>query len=308
LSKYFQVYAFTASRGGRVVSRCAVTFYPDDETAYLGFFDSEDDEEAVRELFASAEKYALSKGKHHIAGPVDASFWLGYRMKTNLFDEAPYFGEPCGLPWYQKLWESNGYAVTDLYCSNIYGVSSAYENEKFSARLSAFLEKGYQIVSPKRDEWEKIIGEVYSLIMRLFSDFPIFKSISEDDFRKHYADLKHALDFSMVKMAYLNGEAVGFFISVPDYGHMFNQGTSLKTLARARSIKNRPSRYVMLYMGVDPKHTGLGKALTQTIISELTKKQAASIGALIHQGKVNASYVDDMVKDQFWYALFEKRI
>ena len=308
LCKYFDIHVFTASRDGRVQSRCALTLYPDDETAYLGFFDSKDDEEAVRALFTEAERLALSKGIRRIAGPVDASFWIGYRMKANLFGEAPYFGEPCGLPWYQRLWEMNGYAVCDWYCSNMYGVSSVYTNRKYSERLTAFLEKGYLIKSPKRSEWDRIIGEVYALIMLSFSDFPMFKYMSEDDFRKHYAGLRHIVDFSMVKMAYQNEKAVGFFISVPDYGHMLNQGTGFLTLARAYLRRIRPARYVMLYMGVDPEHRGLGKALSQTIIDELLKKQVPSIGALIHQGKVNERYVEDMIEGSYQYMLFEKYI
>jgi len=308
LSKYFETVAFTASRNGHALSRCALTFYPDDDTAYLGFFDSADDEGAAQALFAKAESFALSRGKRRIAGPLDASFWLGYRMKTNMFDATPYFGEPCGLPWYQKLWEQNGYAVTDAYSSNLYGVASAYTNEKYTERLAAFKEKGYIIRSPKRTEWDKLMGEVYGLIMRLYSDFPMFKPISEDDFRNHYAGLKYLVDFSMVKMAYLNGKAVGFLISVPDYGHRLNRKAGLLTFAWAYWKKLRPSRYVMLYLGVDPAHAGLGKAIAQTIVDTLLKKQVASIGALIHQGKVNERYVEDMVEDKYQYVLFEKHI
>ena len=308
LSKYFDICVFTASRNSLAVSRCAITFYPDSKTAYLGFFDSEDDEEAVKELFVSAEKYVLSRGTYHIAGPVDASFWLGYRMKANMFDKSPYFGEPCGLPWYQKLWEQNGYVVTDLYSSNIYGTALEYTNEKFSERLASFLKMGYKIESPKRGEWDKTIGEIYSLIMRLYSDFPIFKHISEEDFKSHYAGLKHIVDFSMVKMAHFNGKAVGFFISIPDYGYMLNQRLGFLTIARMLLKKSRPSRYVMLYLGADPEHKGLGKAITQTIIDTLLIKQVTSIGALIHQGKVNERYAEDKIEGTYRYILLEKHL
>ena len=309
LSKYFNIYVFTAFRNSIIVSRCAITIYPDDQTAYLGFFDSKDDGEAVAALFTAAENFARSNGLDRVAGPVDGSFWLNYRMKVNLFDDPPYFGEPCGLPWYQKLWEQNGYAATDTYTSNIYRVASKeYVNKKYQDRLAAFIEKGYKIISPKGREWNTVIGEVYNLIMRLYSDFPIFKAISEEDFRKHCAGLKHILDFSMVKIAYFNGLAVGFFISAPDYGYMLNRPLSPLSYIPVFFKKKLPSRYVMLYMGVDREHKGLGKAVAQTIIDRLRQKRSASIGALIHEGKVTERYAEDMIEGKYRYMLFEKHL
>ena len=308
LSKYFEFFIFTASRNGDAVSRCAVAIYPGDETAYLGFFDSADDESAASALFARAGEFARSKGAKRASGPVDASFWLGYRLKVNKFGKPPYFGEPCGLPWYQKLWEQNGYAVADIYASNAYVASSGYKNEKFIGRLAEFTKQGYVISPLSRRDWNGAIKDIYGMIMRLYADFPMFKHINEDDFIKHYSGLKNILDFSMVKLARYKGEPVGFFISVPDYGDLLNRKMDLPTLAKILLIKLRPRRYVMLYMGVDERRRGLGKAMTQTVIESLAKKRAESIGALIHQGKINERYAEDMITEKYMYLLFSKQL
>ena len=34
-------------------------------------------------------------------------------------------------------------------------------------------------------------------------------------------------------------------------------------------LRKKPKKYVMLYMGVDRNHTGLGKAIVQSIVDEL---------------------------------------
>jgi hypothetical protein len=309
LSHYFELFVFTARRGNDAAARCALTIYPGDTTAYLGFFDSENDREAATALFEAVERFAMSRGLNHVVGPVDASFWLGYRLKINKFDKAPYFAEPCGLPWYQGLWEHNGYRATDLYSSHAFvDPPKAYHNEKFAVRLRDFLAKGYRISSPDRKDWDKTIGEIYGLIVRLYSDFPVFKFITEHDFRSHYAELQHIVDWSMVKVAYWHDEAVGFFISVPDYGCLLNQPLTPSVVSRALLTKKRPGRYVMLYMGVDPAHTGLGKAITQTIISEVVQKHVPVIGALIHEGKINERYVEEMIAEKYHYLLFEKSL
>ena len=309
LSRYFEIHTCTVAQKGKTQARCAVTIYPDDNTAYLGFFDSIADAQVARELFGAAENYLLGRGLHHIVGPVDASFWLGYRLKANRFNDAPYFGEPGGLPWYQGLWEQNGYAVTDVYHSHLFKApSQKYVNQKYTDRLASFLEQGYRIESPSSKSWDKVIGEVYELIMSLYHDFPVFKMIGEDDFRKHYSGLRQIMNFSMVKMAYYQDRAVGFYISVPDYGHLLNQPVNPAGLARIFWIKRHAPRYVMLYMGVDQQHRGLGKAIAQTIIDQVNLKKALTIGALIHTGKDTERYVDDMIDERYRYLLFEKRL
>ena len=67
----------------------------------------------------------------------------------------------------------------------------------------------------KEENFEKCLKEIYSLVSILYSDFPIYKNISYDDFYILFKDMKKILDFNMVKMAYFNEKAVGFFISIP---------------------------------------------------------------------------------------------
>jgi len=58
-------------------------------------------------------------------------------------------------------------------------------------------------------------------------------------------------------------------------------------------------------MGVSREHLGLGKAITQTIIENLNKKRATSIGAFIKEGKVTESYVKDKIQSKYRYVLLE---
>jgi GNAT superfamily N-acetyltransferase len=240
-------------------------------------------------------------------GPVDASFWLGYRLKANRFDASPYFGEPSGQPWHRRLWEQSGYQVSDRYYSHTFGTPPAeYANPKYQERLASFLDAGYEIASPEPSAWDKAITEVHGLITGLYSDFPAFKTIDADDFKAHYASLRHILDLSLVKLAYWQGQAVGFFIAVPDYGYALNGRLGPLALARLAWTRRFAQRYVMLYIGVLPEHQGLGKALTQTIIEALVAKRRPSIGALMHEGKPTLRFVEEMVVDKCEYLLFSK--
>lgn len=310
LSKYFTFTAFICYDDKKVVARCAVTIYPDKKEAYLGFFESENNTEAVKITISTAEKFATEKGIKKLIGPVDASFWIGYRMKSDKFNEERFFSEPYGKEYYPKLWEESGFKISEVYVSNIYKKLSKKEeaDERYIKRYNYFIKKGYSIVSPKKKDWDKVISEVYKLLIQLYSDFPVFSHITEDEFRELYKSLKTILDFSMVKLAYKDGKMVGFFIGVPDYRNKLNGDIGLLELLFLINNRRKCDNYILLYLGVDQKHLGLGSALSQAMFLELCKKNASSVGALIKKGKVSEKYIDKKILYQREYLLFEKTL
>lgn len=310
LSNYFTFTAFLCYCDSKVVARCAVTIYTDKDEAYLGFFDSEDNIEAVKTIMEAAENFARENGIRKLTGPVDASFWIGYRMKSNKFDEKRFFSEPYGKDYYPKLWKENGYKISQVYVSNIYKKLSKNEedDENYIKRYNFFTKRGYSIVSPSRKDWDKVIGEVYTLLVKLYSDFPVFSHITEKEFREMYKDLKTVLDFSMVKLGYKNNKLAGFFISVPDYGNRLCGNIGLPEILFMLKNRRRCDNYILLYIGVDEKHLGLGSALSQAMFEELRRKRSSSIGALIKKGKVSEKYIDNKILYQREYLLFEKHL
>jgi len=68
---------------GTPAGRVLLTRYAGEPVLYLGFFESADDAAVV--------------------GPVDASFWIRYRLKVSGFEHAPYFSEPLNPPDPQRL-------------------------------------------------------------------------------------------------------------------------------------------------------------------------------------------------------------
>ncbi len=310
LSKYFSFTGFVCYQDGEPCARCAVTVYPEKDCAYIGFFECINDKQAAKLLFDCAEKFAFEQGRQILVGPVDASFWIKYRMKANVFEDRAYFSEPYNKDYYKDLWESSGYEVDERYISNKYErfSKSDLNNKRFNNRYNEFIKKGYEISSPEKKDWDKVVGEVYGLIIDLYSGFSVFSYISEEDFRKLFSSLKFILDFSMVKMAYLNGEAVGFFIGSPDYKNRLCGKIGLKELLYILLKRLKSKNYVMLYLGVKDKHLGLGKAMTQTIIRNVYKKNATSIGAFIKKGKVTEKYAAEKVNGVFEYLTFRKQM
>ena len=310
LSKYIRLVPFLLQQENSIIGRAALTFYPQNpDLAYLGFFEMLDDQKAAAAFFAALEGYARIEGCNRMVGPMNASFWLGYRMKADRFDEAPYFGEPYNLPYYPQLWQGNGYVVTDEYISNRYRQlqPGIYQNKRYEKRLQFFLQAGYVISPPRKDNWDTTIRDVYRLIVKLYRTFPGFSPIGEEEFMSNFSGLKMILDFSLCRMAYWNNQAVGFAITIPDYGTFLNN-ISIWKLPKLLWQRSRSRRYVILYVGVEPEHKGIGTAMAQELVQELAVRRAVAIGALIHKGKVTQGYAADFIEAQSHYWLFEKNI
>lgn len=308
LSRYFSVIPILVYRSGVAVSRAVVTVYPNDSSAYLGFFESENDPDAAALLFKTAERVADERGCSEIIGPVDCSFWIKYRLKTDRFG-APYTGEPYNKDYYAALWEQSGFEVSCGYSSNKYRVvDSDVGCEKYIERLAEKLREGYEFKSPADKTFDNALEDVYSLMIELYSDFPTYKRITKSEFCEMFKSLRFIVNFNMVRLAYYKGKAVGFFVSVPNYGNLiYGKLTPLK-FARILKEKRRPRSYVMLYMGVDGEHHGLGKALAEDIRLELKRRRVPSVGALIRDGNVNKDYMANIREFEFRYALYKKEI
>ena len=309
LSKYFKLDKFLVfDDNGKAVGRFCITTYEGDNTAYMGFFECINDNEIAKFLFDKMFVFCKERNYEKVQGPVDASFWIKYRLKINNF-ETPYTGEPYNKDYYFVFFKENGFDVKEHYTSNVFlAIDETYVNEVFEKRFDEFVSKGYEIRSLKNGEFSKAIDDVYRLLIVLYKDFPIFKEIEIESFRELFNSYEQIIDNDMTKFAYFNGEMVGFYISIPDYGNLVYHTDNLFNIFKILRRKKKPKRFVMLYIGVDLQHRGLGKALVYAIMKELKINGLPSISALIRDGRVNQKYALKDVTDVYEYVLLERRL
>lgn len=309
LSKYFTLYKFCIYQNQRMIGRFILTEYPNDKNIYIGFIECIKDFKVSRFLFQNAEAFARKKGFSKIIGPVDASFWIRYRLKTNLFEKRPYTGEPYNLEYYLNLFLDSGYRIEEKYTSTIYyKVPKDFQNKKYIYRRMTFEKMGYQIIIPNLKAWDRIVEEIYHLIQTLYKDFPIYKEISLKDFTEQFLSFKKIINMRMVRIAYYQGKAVGFYISLPNYYNLIYHTNKWYNIFQIIRLKNIPKEYIMLYMGVLPEHRGLGSVLVQSIIEELKENGLISIGALQREGNISQFYAKDLIKKRYEYVLLGKDI
>lgn len=310
LCRYFSLHKFLVygMPDRKLVGRFVITTYENDDAAYIGFFECVDDDEAAAFLFKAADDYCKELGFHKIVGPVDASFWIKYRLKVDRFNDRPYTGEPYNKDYYLRLFTNSGYNIVERYVSSDYKIlDKDYESPKLKKRYDQFKEKGYEIISPTRETFDDIIGDVYRMIMELYSSFPVFKPIDEDVFKEMFKSYKAIMYMDVTKIVYYKGKAVAFYVNIPDHGNIVYH-LNLPNIVRLLRSRKDPKRIILLYMGVEKEHLGLGAALIHAMQGELKKLQVPSIGALCRQGKITQFYESSLVTGTYEYVLLSKDI
>ncbi len=309
LSRYFDVTPFiVVSHKNEIFARCIVTVYPNDENAYIGFFESSSDREAYNVLFEKVFDFVKAIGKNTVVGPYNASFWLGYRLKTNHFG-TPYACEPYNLSYYPRIWKEMGFEACDNYISNQYKIiPKGYFSPKYKKRLEEMSKDGYVLRNAAKESFDKDLTSIYYLLTELYSSFPAYKPISLEEFRKLYGSLKYVLDYKMVKLIFKDGKLAAFAVNIPNYGNTLTRPLSPKMLFELIRKKHRIQEYVLLYMGADRSHLGLGGSMAEIIKNSLSENGCTSVGALIHEGKVTGGYYKDLIVDKYTYSLYLKRV
>ena len=313
ISKDIQIMPFVAYDDTKPVARCLVTLYKNDNKAYLGYFDSIADTYVSDKLFQEIEKYARDKHKNEMVGPVDASFWINYRFRVmenqNEGYNRHFTGEPYNKDYYIRLWNNFGFEVLNTYKSNFYRhIRESDKFENYLTRKHEKLNEGYVIRSSNLTDFEDDLNAIYMLITKLYKTFPMYKHIDIDQFKHMFKSYKNVLNLRMVKLAFKDGELVGFVICFPNYGNNKLGKLTFRKLANLLYIVNNVSEYVVMYCGVDYKHLGLGKVLAEYVKDDLRINGCSSIGALIKQGKVTGAYYKELIVDNVEYVTFRKKV
>lgn len=298
LSKYFIIKAYIVKLNNEIVCRAIMTLYNDDTTAYIGFFESKNDSNAVRLLIDTLKSEAKRYGKIELVGPVDSSFWVKYRMKLNNFDYT-YTGEPNNPDYYNSLWEKMGFQVKERYHSSLLRVPKHSDiNDKYIQRIKKIEADGINIRTTNIIKFNSDFKNIYQLLTKLYSKFPVYKSIRYSEFKKLFWYFRYILDYHMVFVAYKDNKLLGFMVCIPNY----NTNSFIK-------IKlGECQDYVMMYMGADKSAYGLGAAFAEICRDQLEKRNSNCVTALIHDGNISGGFYKELETSRTEYCLYSIKI
>lgn len=106
---------FLCLRNGIAVARTAIIINSlylqsaGEKIAFFGFFEAENDPEAVSALFRHAEQYCKVMGATILEGPFNPNHYSDLGLQTEAFDRPPAFFQVHNPPYYESLLASAGF-------------------------------------------------------------------------------------------------------------------------------------------------------------------------------------------------------
>jgi hypothetical protein len=224
--EYLEGDYFTAWRGETIVGTIAAFVnhrhneFHDENIAWFGFFEAENDPEAAAALLQTAFDWARSRGYNAVRGPQSFTTHEETGLLVDGF-ERPILLMPYNPPYYQRLIEGQGFhKVMDTY--------SYYYNWALSdgANMDERIAKVVQRV-------ERTVKATLRPINRkkLREDFALFKELYNKVWEKNWGfvpmtpreldqlikSLGMIFDPRLACFVEVGGEPIGFMLGVPDF-------------------------------------------------------------------------------------------
>lgn len=239
----------------------------------LGFFEAENNLEAVKFLFDEIKNYAKSKGYDYLIGPINGSTWKKYRV-TLPSNNPPFLLDNYNKPYYAELFKNCGFETIANYTSSICrNLDKDYSRlKKFS---SIFEKKGIKIRKFNPENFEQDIRKIYDISVKSFVNNFLYTPIGFEDFYKMYEPVKRFLNPEWVLLAEnKNDEAVAFVFGFDNLYCRDKKSLIVKTLAQIP----------------DYKYKGIGSYLVEVLHQKAHFAGYDNvIHALMHESNVSAN-------------------
>jgi GNAT superfamily N-acetyltransferase len=216
---------FMAFRGDEPVGTIAAftnrayNEFQDVNVGYFGFFEVLEDQEAAHALLRTAENWARRAGHNAIMGPAQFSTNDEAFLLIDGFDDPPRALMTYNPPYYQAFIESAGYPkVMDVWA---YSIKISDFIEQMPEKLERVVEKvkarGRFHVRPVRlKDWDNEVARVKRIYHGSWERNWGFVPFTDAEFDQFTVNLKPILDPDLALIVEVDGEAVGFSLSIPD--------------------------------------------------------------------------------------------
>lgn len=265
--KHAEMEMFLAYRDNEIVGRIAAikndlhNQVHNDKVGFFGFFESINDQEVANALFEAAENWLKSKGLTHMRGPANPSSNDEYGMLIEGFNDSPRFLMTYNPPYYLQLCENYGLKkIKDLYAyklvyEKITQVKKIYEVQDVVRRRY-----NLKLTSLNMKDFDNELKKVKYVYNKAWAPNWGFVPMTDEEINAMAKDLKMIVDPDLVLFGEINGEVVGFSLTMPDYNQIF------------KKLNGRLFPFGFIKLFTERKNIKWIRILTLGIIPEYQKK------------------------------------
>ncbi|MBC7792666.1 MAG: N-acetyltransferase [Clostridia bacterium] len=320
--EFATVQHYLARKDGKVVGRISAI----DDKKYndfhqvknvgFGLFESVDDVEVSRALFAKVAEWGQTRGLENVWGPVSFSTNHECGLLVDGFDDMPAVMMSYNPTYYAKLIEDAGFAkARDLWAWHL--PATAAVPEKVGRIAEKIREReGIVVRSARMDKWEEELDLAFSIYNESWEKNWGFVPFSKKEFYKLGNEMKMIVKPDLVLIAEVKGEVAGFSFTIPDVnpaqakanGRLLPFGL-IKMLLAMKKCK----RVRLVLLGMRP---GFRKRGIDAILYKDTLTNAAKLGftqgeigwTLDNNAMVNRAIESMGGKKSKTYRVYEKAV
>ncbi|MFA7361471.1 MAG: hypothetical protein WC139_10590 [Candidatus Kapaibacterium sp.] len=225
---------FLALDGKTIVGRIAAVINDNhnlkykDKTGFTGYFECINSKEVSALLFDAAEEWLKENGMEIMRGPINLSINDEVGLLVDGFDKPPVLLMTYNPVYYVNLFEEYGFTKAKDFYAYIF----TQEDAKLNPKSMDKLERVGQIVLKRENiKIRKIVlknlqAELMK-VMKIYNEAWIDNwgsvQMTEDEFKYVASSLKPLVDEDIVYFAEVDGEVVGFSLSLPDFNQIFKK-------------------------------------------------------------------------------------
>lgn len=263
-----EVALFLAEHNGEIAGRISATVdnrfnkQHNTKTGHFGFFECIDHQPTADLLFRVAEDWLRERGMTRVLGPASPGMMDVIGFLSEGFDKDPYIMMPYSKPYYLKLVEENQYELDmELLAFMITQDDVDFSRVERAKQIVYKRNPGLKLrpVNLKKIKEEvEIVREIYN---KAWADNWGFLPLTKEEFAATAEDFKFILDPEVAHVAEIDGEPVGFSISIPDLNVIFkklNGNLFPFGIFKVLFGKKKITQLRTALMGVLPEYQGKG--------------------------------------------------
>jgi hypothetical protein len=267
---------FVAYRDGRPVGRIAAienrahNQHWRDRVGFFGHYESIDDLDVSRGLFAAAETWLRDRGLDRMRGPTNPSMNTNAGFLTEGFEFPPTMPMPYSQPFYPA--QAEAYGLERAMRVFVYGWNYANYTPQYIdrwlrrlERLSRYVERkaDIRVRGPRRDQIDRELQAIREICNESMRNNWGFVPLTDGEMQASRRELEQIIDPDMFFLAEIDGRPEAVFLACPDYNELLAQMNGriwplgwLTYLRRRRKIR----KYVVYVYATTPRADAMGVA------------------------------------------------
>ena len=217
------------------------------DTGHFGLLDAVDDENVIKTLVTTAEKWLHQRGARQITGPMTFSVNQECGLLVDGFEKPPVVMMPHSSPWLGPALENLGYEkATDLYA---YWVDVEFEVPRVMSSLTRRYQDSVQMRTLNRADFKSEMAILMDLFNDAWSENWGFVPFTEAEFKELGNSLRLVVPDEYIHIAEIDSEPVAFIAGLPN----------LNEIIREFDGKLLPGGWLKLIRGLKPGGVSTGR-------------------------------------------------